>query len=96
MSDVVRAGRVVDEITGPEGSVALVVLGAAHVAQVSPLGSAVLELARDGMPLTELATHLTDRFGPPPGDALASVRGLVDDLVARGLAEWVESGDPAS
>ena len=90
MTQIVRAVTVLDEVATSEGSVVLVSEGElARVARVSTLASAILDLTSDGMPLTELVTHLTERFGAPPGDPVEAVRVVVDALVAQRLAEWL-------
>lgn len=90
MTERVRAVTVLDEVATSEGSVVLVSQGElARVARVSVVVSAILELAGDGMPLTELVTLLTERFGAPPGDPVEAVRVIVDALVAQDLAEWL-------
>ena len=92
MTEVIRAVTVLDEVATSEGSVVLFwveeLSGVARVARVSTVASAILELTCDGMPLTELITHLTDSFGAPPGDdPVEAVRAVVDALVAQGLVE---------
>ena len=90
MTEMVRAVTVLDEVATSEGSVVLISQGElARVARVSTVASAILELTSDGMPLTDLVTHLTERFGAPPGDPVEAVRVVIDALVAEDLVEWL-------
>lgn len=66
----------------------LLVLAGDEVVLLSPLASELVWSARHGATLAETAAHLMNTFGAPEGaDPGEMVRGLVNELVARGVLE---------
>jgi hypothetical protein len=84
----VGVGPIVDLLSTEEGTVVLVGGDTGHhVVRVSELGRVVLELLAAG-PLTvrDVAAHLVDLFGAPPGqDPVEATRQALDDMSGSGL-----------
>ena len=85
MSEVTYArSGVLDEIWLEDELV--VMLEDGRVLVVSPLAAAVMSLLSAGpRSLVEVAAHLVEQFGPPPGDIEAAARSALSEMSDSGL-----------
>lgn len=59
-----------------------------QVIELSPLALAAYDaVASAPLALADLTGRLVAEFGAPPGDPVAAVQGVIDELMALGLVE---------